>query len=67
MYFEVLKEEETLVLLFLMLNDREKGRSNAFSCYKLTSKLCPMYLDVKLQDKKVHMLHLVKKKNLRKL
>ena len=49
MYVEILKQEETLGLCFLRLNDRKKNTTNAFSCYKLTSKLCLVYLEVKLQ------------------
>ena len=51
MYLEALKEEERFVLLFLRLNDKERAMNNAFSGYKLTSKLFLLYLEVKLQDK----------------
>ena len=49
MYLEVLKEEERFGLFLLMLNDRQKSMTNAFCSYKLTKKLCVVYLEIKLQ------------------
>ena len=40
MYLEVLKQEIKFGLRFWRLKDSEKGATQAFSCYKLTSKLC---------------------------
>ena len=34
----------------LCLNHRKKVMTQAFSCYKLTRKLCLLYLEVKLQQ-----------------
>ena len=48
MYFEVDKLKESFGLYFWRLNDEEKGMTKAFRCYKLTSKMCLVYLDVKL-------------------
>ena len=50
--FEVLKQEERFGLHFWSLNDKEKGMTNAFSSKKLTSKLCLVYLEIKLQQNK---------------
>ena len=47
MYLEVFKQEERFGLRFWRLNDREKGMTNIFSCFKLTSKL---YLVIKLPE-----------------
>ena len=49
MYLEVLKQEERFGVYFWRLNDREKGTANAFSSNKLKSRLCLVYLEVKLQ------------------
>ena len=38
-------------LLFWGLNDKEKGMTNAFSYERLTSNLCLVYLEVKLEEK----------------
>ena len=51
MYFEVLKQKEKFGLHFWRLNKKEKGMANAFSRQKLTSKLCLVYLKVKLRQK----------------
>ena len=48
MYLEVLKKKERFDLRFSRLNNREKGMTNAFSRYKLTSKLSLVYLEVTL-------------------
>ena len=50
MYLEILKQEEVFSLQFWSLNDMQKGTTNAFSIYKLTTKLCLDQLDVKLQQ-----------------
>ena len=50
MYLEVLKQERKFGWPFWRLNDRKKGTTKDFSSYKLTSKLCLMYLEVKLQQ-----------------
>ena len=50
MYFKILKQKEMFGLSFSGLNKLEKGMSNGFSEMKLTSKLCLMYLHVKLQQ-----------------
>ena len=50
MYLEILKQEERFDLRFWSLNNTEKGTTNAFSSYKLTSKHCYAYSDVKLQQ-----------------
>ena len=49
MYLKVLKQEERFGVYFWRLNDREKGTANAFSSNKLKSRLCLVYLEVKLQ------------------
>ena len=48
MYLEALKEEEMFHLRFSRLHDRRKSTTNAFDSYKLTNKLCLLYLEVKL-------------------
>ena len=50
MYLGVLKQEEKFGLCIWRLNGGEKSKTNAFNCYKLTSNLCMVYLDVKLQQ-----------------
>ena len=50
MCLEILKQEERFGLRFWKLNDRKKGTTNVSSSYKLTSKLCLVYLEVKLQQ-----------------
>ena len=40
MYLEVLKREKRFGLYFCSPNDREKGKTSAFSSYQLRSKLC---------------------------
>ena len=50
MHLEVPKEEEKLGLHFKRLNSKKKGMAHAVSSYKLTSKPCLMYLNVKLQQ-----------------
>ena len=42
----MLKQEERFGLRFWRLNDEEKGMTNAFSNYKLTSKLYLVYSEV---------------------
>ena len=66
MYLEVLNQEERFGLCFCRLNDRDKGTTNAFSSHKLTTKLCLVYLEVKIE---VRLLHLVMKmpENCRKI
>ena len=49
MYLKFSMQQERFGLCFWNLNDREKGTTNAFNSYKLTSKLCLMHLQVKLQ------------------
>ena len=50
MYLQVLKWQERLGLSFWSLNDSEKRRTNAFSSCELKTKLCLVYLEVKLQE-----------------
>ena len=53
MYLEALKQEERFELFELRLrrlNERRKSTTNAFSSYKLRSKLCLVYLEVKQQQ-----------------
>ena len=50
MCLEDLKEEEWFHLRFWRLNNKEKGMNNAFSDYKLSSKLWLVYLEVKLRQ-----------------
>ena len=50
MYLEILKQEEKFSLRFWRLRDRKKDTINAFSSYKLTSKLYLVNLVVKLQQ-----------------
>ena len=50
MHLQALKQKERFHLRFWKLNHREKGTINAFRSYKLTSKLCLVYLKVKLQQ-----------------
>ena len=52
MYLQVLEKDERFHLRFWRLNHRDKGMNNAFSSYKLTSKLCLLYFEVKLQQKR---------------
>ena len=52
MYLEALKQKEWFGLCFWSLHDTKKGTTNAFSSYKLTSKLCLLYLEVKLKQNK---------------
>ena len=58
MYSDVLKQEERFGLCLWSLNDKKKGTAKDFSSYKLTSKLCLMYLDVKPQQEYVRLMHL---------
>ena len=48
MYNDLLKQKERFGLPFSRLQNKEKGMANALSGYKLTSKLCLVYLEVKL-------------------
>ena len=50
MYLEVLQQEEMFNLRFWRIKQLHKGMNNAFSSYKLTSKICLLYLEVKLQQ-----------------
>ena len=50
MYLEVLKQEQRFGLRFWKLNDKEKGMTKIFRGKKLTSKLCLVHLQVKLQQ-----------------
>ena len=50
MYLEVLKQEKRHGLHFLRLKDRKKGMTKAFGSYKVTSKLCVVYLELKLEQ-----------------
>ena len=50
MYLEILKQGETFCLRFWKLKDNRKGTTTTFSSYKLTRKLCLVYLDLKLQE-----------------
>ena len=50
MYLDLLKQPEMFGLSVWRLNDREKGMTNFFTNKKLTSKLCLVYLEVKLQQ-----------------
>ena len=50
MYLEALKQEERFHLRFCRPIHREKGVNNNFCIYKLTKKLCLLYLKVKLQE-----------------
>ena len=50
MYLDLLKQPEMFGLSVCRLNDREKGMTNFFTNKKLTSKLCLVYLEVKLQQ-----------------
>ena len=52
MHLDVLKQEEKFDLRFWTLKDKEKGMTNVFSGRKLTSKLCLVYLEVKLEKNK---------------
>ena len=49
MYLEVLKQQERLGLRFQRLNHGKKNRAKTFDTFKVTSKLCLVYLLVKLQ------------------
>ena len=49
MYLKVLKQQEMFGLRFCRLNGKQKGMTDALSSYKLTKKLCVVYLEVKLQ------------------
>ena len=53
MYLKVLKQQERFGLRSQRLNDRKKVRAKAFGSYKVTSKLCLVYLVVKLQHDRV--------------
>ena len=46
----MLKEKKRIGFRFGRLNNMEKGMTNAFSRKNLTSKLCVVYLQVKLQE-----------------
>ena len=48
MYLEIFKLEERFGLCFWRLSDKKKGTTKTLGSYKVTSKLCVMYLDVKL-------------------
>ena len=61
MYLEVLKQEERYGWCFRRLNDSRKGTYDAFSGYKLTSQVSVLSLEVKLQQKKVRLMHSVLK------
>ena len=50
MYLELLKQVERFRLCFSRLHNEEKDMNNAFSSYELTTKLCLVYLEVKLQQ-----------------
>ena len=50
MYLEVLKQEKKFAWHFLRLNDKKKCMTNAFRGKKLTTKLCVVYIQVKLQQ-----------------
>ena len=50
MYLEVFKHEDRFGLRFQRLNGKNKGITQAFSSYKLTTKTYMMYLKVKLQQ-----------------
>ena len=49
-YLVMLKEVEKFGFLFWKLNNKEKYITDTFSHYKLTSKLCLVYFEVKLQQ-----------------
>ena len=49
---DVLKQEKKFGLRFWRLHDRGKDMTNAFRGKKLTSKLCLVYLQVKLRQNK---------------
>ena len=52
MYLEALKQEERFHLRLWRISQTEKAMNNAFSSYNLTSELCLLYLETKLQQNK---------------
>ena len=51
MHLEVFKQEKSYDCCFRRLSDSRKGTANAFNCYRLTSKVCLVYLQVKMQQR----------------